>query len=221
MPGEHPRRWKVEPVFAGQTIAVLGAGPSLNAGDVERVRAAGWPMVAVNNALELAPDAAVHFFTDVRWHRWYGHSTPYRSFAGIRATLENWDLVARDPGLRPLLNHGREGLCFAPGRICNGGSSGYAAMNLALQLGAVRLVLLGFDMQPVGGRTHFFGDHPTATPPEVYALMLSYFPTMRAELQARHLEVVNCTPGSALTTFPIRPLSEIVLDAHRVLDAQG
>lgn len=216
MPDEQGHRWRVEPVFAGRTIAVLGAGPSLTAADIERVRSAGWPMVAVNNAHELAPDAAVHFFTDVRWHRWYGQSAAYRAFRGIRATLENWRIAASDPDLRALINHAREGLCFTPGRICNGGSSGYAAMNLALQLGAARLVLLGFDMRPApDGRTHFFGDHPTATPPEVYALMLSYFPTMLPELKARGIEVINATPGSALTAFQVRPLSEL-LDADCV-----
>lgn len=220
-PPEH-RRWYVEPIFAGRTLAVLGAGPSLTASDVQVVRRAGWPIIAVNNALWLAPDAAVHFFSDVRWFRWHGASDAYRQFRGTKATIENWHDCHDEPALQRLINHAREGACFTPGRICNGASSGYAAINLAAQLGARRIVLLGFDMQPAAdGRTHFHDDHPVPTGEHVYPLMRSYFPGLRAALSARGITVINCTPGSALTEFPMRALSEIADASRGMADDQA
>lgn len=219
-PLRRPERWHVEPIFAGRTVAVLASGPSLTRADAQAVHAAGWPIVAVNNALQAAPFADVHYWTDVRWYWWYGQARWYRDFQGICACMEAWDIVERDPRLRPLINHHREGLSFVPGRICNGASSGYAAINLALQLGARRVVLLGFDMKPDDtGRTHFHEAHPTPTRPEVYGLMLKYFPTMTGELKARGLEVINATPNSALTTFPQRTLSDLI-HAYRLPDAE-
>jgi len=36
-------------------------------------------------------------------------------------------------------------------------------VNLAVQLGAARILLLGYDMRAVDGKTHWFGEHPWPT----------------------------------------------------------
>lgn len=75
-------------------------------------------------------------------------------------------------------------------------------MNLALQFGASKITLLGFDMQPDGNRRHFFGDHPPGlnNGPN-YGHFIGAFETA-ARLLPADIEIINATPGSALTCFP-------------------
>jgi hypothetical protein len=66
-------------------------------------------------------------------------------------------------------------------------------------------------MARTGGKTHWFGEHPRGAPPP-FAKMLQAFPTLVAPLAARGVEVVNCTPTTALRTFPQRPLHECLAE---------
>lgn len=68
--------------------------------------------------------------------------------------------------------------------------------------GAKRLVLVGFDMGPVKGRNHFFGDHPkplrTDSP---YASFRRNFDQIAADLKALGVSVFNASTVSHLTHF--------------------
>jgi hypothetical protein len=69
------------------------------------------------------------------------------------------------PALQLLQVSGQPGLDLRPGWVRTGGHSGYTAINLAVHLGATRIVLLGYDMMasPQGAH-HFFGAHPDGSP---------------------------------------------------------
>jgi len=41
-------------------------------------------------------------------------------------------------------------------------------------------------------------------------VMLPHFPTLQPALTERGIEVINCTPGSALTCFPMGNLDEVL-----------
>jgi hypothetical protein len=68
--------WRVQPEWRGQTVVIVGGGPSLTK---EQVDAAGHVVVgraapkviAINNAIELAPWADVLYFCDARWYEWH------------------------------------------------------------------------------------------------------------------------------------------------------
>ena len=83
-----------------------------------------------------------------------------------------------------------------------GGNSGCDAIHLAVQLGAERIGLVGFDMQRVNGKAHFYGDNKL---PQIqvinYQGFLSGFRALAKELPVKS-EIVNLTPGSALQVFP-------------------
>ena len=99
-----------------------------------------------------------------------------------------------------------------------GRSSGYQACNLAFHLGVKRILLLGFDMRAVNGRTHWHEQHQRPTSPKDYAThMAPPFKRLAEELGARGVEVVNCTPGSAITAFPVMPIEQ-ALAAERTLE---
>ena len=87
-------------------------------------------------------------------------------------------------------------------RVHFGGNSGFQAINLAYLWGAKRIVLLGFDGKAVGGKDHWFGQHPQGlTQVQPYSLWLDHFPQLAYDLKREGVEVINCSPDSAITCF--------------------
>lgn len=79
-------------------------------------------------------------------------------------------------------------------------------------MGAKRVILLGYDMA-AHGKKHFFGDHPSglANPTEhLFDAWRKNFETTLPDLARAGVEVINCTPGSALTCFPMKRLEEVL-----------
>jgi hypothetical protein len=93
-------------------------------------------------------------------------------------------------------------------RARTGQNSGYQAINLAVHLGASRIVLLGYDMQPSPeGVDHFFGDHAHGVRVPFLDLR-PYFDSLVEPLKALGVQVLNATRRTALSCFPCVPLSE-------------
>ena len=108
-------------------------------------------------------------------------------------------------GLLRVPSFDEPGLSFDPGYIHRGASSGYQAINLAVHLGARQIILLGFDMQPTGGESHWHGDHPKglANPTaDTFAAWRRRYATLPPDLETADVEVVNCSRETALTVFP-------------------
>lgn len=187
--------------FPGATFVLLGGGPSLTQADVDAVRGRAI-VVAVNDAYKLAPWADVLYACDAKWWRWHG-GVP--SFAGPKYAL---DRNARFPGVAVLRNTGTRGLELDPTGLRTGRNSGYQAINLAVHLGAKRIVLLGYDMQPTpSGKTHWFGDHPDRIP-SPYRLMRQEFDSIAKPLRDAGVDVVNCSRRTALEAFPTGKLED-------------
>lgn len=109
--------------------------------------------------------------------------------------------AAKKHGLNLISGDSGEGFCLEPGLIHYGDNSGFQAVNLALQFGAKLVRLVGFDMQVVGNKRHFFGDHPDGLSNGAnYAHFVGNF-ERAAALLPDDIRIINCTPGSALTCF--------------------
>jgi hypothetical protein len=92
------------------------------------------------------------------------------------------------------------------------GNSGFQAINLAYSWGFKRIVLLGFDMKPgPNGEKHHHEDHPK---PLVQVLVFSEWlhksHRLAIDLKNEGIEVLNATPGSALTCWPLVKLENAV-----------
>lgn len=205
--------WPVPRLWSGETVACLGGGPSLTQEDVDRLRGR-IRVIAINDAWRLAPWADVLYGCDWRW--WVKHrGVP--DFAGLKLSLSNSHGHLGDyPEIRLLENTGVDGLELRRSGLRTGRNGGYQAINLAVHLGARRILLLGYDMQAAtDGRTHWFGDHAEwPTRPSVYATaMLPHFAGLAAALHDAGIETINCTPGSALTAFPMADVETALADS--------
>jgi len=192
-----PRLWP------GATIVCLGGGPSLTREDVAHCEGRA-RVIAINDAYLLAPWADVLYACDARWWRWH-QGVP--GFAGLKYGLERE--CRHFKGVQVLEQTGIEGLEAAPTGLRTGKNSGYQAINLAVHLGAARVVLLGYDMQRTGGREHWFGNHPNGSR-SPYDAFARRFASLVQPLRALGVSVVNCSRHTALTAFPRQPLLEVL-----------
>lgn len=184
------------PDWHGETVVCLGAGPSLTAEDVERVRGRA-RVIAVNLSIRLAPWADALYACDQQWWRWYPEA---RSFPGLKYGVT---VTAKHaPGVYALKVTGTDGLELQHGSIRTGRNSGYQALNLAVQTGAKRILLLGYDMQRgPKGQTHWHPEHPIKRS-SPYPSFVKAFATLPKPLKALGVDVINCSRRTALTMFP-------------------
>lgn len=200
-----PDYWSVPRLWEGETVTILGGGPSLRSVDLSRITGR---VIAINDAFKLKPDSDILYFCDRSW--WDGphgrssevcrkFDTVCRNFGGI-VTLEN-DI----PGIKRLRNTGPTGLETDPAGLRHGSNSGYQCINLAYHLGVRRIVLLGFDMRCVDGSTHF-NHRPEQQSVHGFertlAVMLAKFETLVDPLKEAGVEVINATEGSRLECWP-------------------
>jgi hypothetical protein len=191
--------------WAGRTVIVAAPGPSLTHETAGLVK--GLPTIVVNDAWRVLPWADVLFACDAAW--WHFH----RGVPGF--TGERWSShgVGNDK-LEVSLAYGitciagKAGTTFSrkPGLLHYGSNSGFQGINLAIQFGAARILLVGFDMRVVDGRAHFFGDHPKGLKNADPRRFVTFF--HQAAKQLTDVEVINCTLGSALTCWPIMPVEQ-------------
>ncbi len=200
---------------------VAGSGPSLTAEVVEQVAQArdliGARVIAVNDAYRLLPFADALYACDWEWWRTHDFVPGFR---GAKFTCTSHDPTLIDD--KSQLGAGRYGITLVEARNGKGfgvdcihygsqGSSGFQATNLALLFGCLRVVLVGFDMRHVDGRSHYFGDHPPGLrtcPDRGYRDLANSFPP--------DSRIRNATPGSAIKAYPFVDLGTALANCvHR------
>lgn len=204
------RYWWVNEIWPGATVAIIGGGPSLARADVELCRGRA-RVIACNDAYLLAPWADALMFSDEKWWAWHKDRPELRAFAGIRAALETAGKGIAGVGAHALRNYGPgPGLAEQRDGVRHGWNTGYQAINLAVHMGARRIVLLGFDMKVAAdGRQHWHRNHRMLDGPAVYASkMLPCFATLVEPLTRRGIAIVNATRDTALTVFPRLPIDK-------------
>lgn len=201
----------IERAWPDSLVVCIASGPSLTRQQVEKVE--GLKCIVVNDGYLLAPWAEILYFADPRWREWHVQRPEYQAFAGVQITIEGshgWEKLVDVPGIFTMRNMGSHPpLSTTRNGLATGQNSGYQALNIAYLLGASRVILLGYDMKTgAGGRMHWFGDHPLKTNPAMLSAYEQNFGHLAPELKKRGLEVLNCSPDSALRCFPKVPLDE-------------
>lgn len=204
----------------------MASGPSLTIQQVERVRAArergACKVIVVNNTWRLAPWADLLYAADWRWweeeRKWSAQDTArpqIEKFAGIKVAAAEAKAISlpgvhRMPGI-----DNKQGLSLDPNCLHWGRNSGFQALNLSVFLGGGgKRVLIGFDFRPgPGGRLHHHADHggPLKNPdPGSLASWARLFEPTVPQFKELGIDVINCSPGSALTCFPMARLEDVL-----------
>jgi len=91
-------------------------------------------------------------------------------------------------------------------------SSGACAVNLATLLGATKIVLLGYDMRRINGQNNWHNDHPVTeeNSSDPYESFLEPWPSIARGADMIGVSIINATPNSNLTLFPIVKPGEIL-----------
>lgn len=179
----------------------------MNLSVAEKVRASKLPTIVINDTHRLAPWADALYSCDSKW--WLYHAQDALRFQGLKITQ---DICVPFPQVLCIQNSGSEGFDPDPARLRTGHNSGYQALHIAIHAGACRVLLCGFDMRVRGSEVHWFGNHPPQlmdSDPQVFSRrFIPSFERLAPLLHGLGVEVINCTPGSALTCFTMRELDE-------------
>ena len=179
------------PDWAGKAVVCMASGPSLTAEDAELVRQSGHPVVVTNTTFRMAPWADVVFGMDLKWWQHY-HEEVKKTCTGRRMSTS---AAARSIDVESLYN-----TPWYPAASFQ--NSGSAIVGLAVAAGAAKAIMLGFDCQFTGGKTHWHGDHPRTMG---NAASLKRWPRMFDNLlkntRNSGCRIVNASRATSLTLF--------------------
>jgi hypothetical protein len=205
--------WKDKPCF------IIGGGPSLK--DFDWTKLKGKRTIGINLAY-LKHDPTIIFSMDTRFLNWLE-----QKYYGPEAL----DLFWRSPAYRVWLatyvislpgdihlvkvyknyNAGLRGFTWSmKDGIGHGNNSGYAALNLAVCLGANPIYLLGFDCSHENGKSHWHKGHPVKQSEVTVQKFIFYFEKASQLLKSKGIRVINLNPESGLNCFPKMDPGEIL-----------
>ncbi len=199
-----------------RVIVIIGSGPSLTKHQcdyVQQQRQAGnCKIIALNRSFEMTePD--IIYAADRRWWLRYYNNTP----DCIKLTQSR--STAKELGIDYIKHeHGHKGLSKNP-ELIYGKNSGQQAINVAYHLNATKIILIGFDVQPTGGRVHWHDDYTDGVDdfgnkekavngPGDWNDWLKGFSAIAEDLEEAGIEVINCTVETALSCFKRMTLQE-------------
>lgn len=205
------------PNWTGATVVILASGPSLTEEQCALVGA--WRaerddgtrrVVVINSTFVRAPYADVVYACDGTWWRAQPQSGE-RNVDAVTARFARDRLwtqdvaAAKEFSLNLIRSASGVGLSRKPGLIHQGMNSAYQCINFAFLAGARRMVLLGVDCH---GK-HWHPDHPAPLSNRLpHAQWIAKFGPLARDLEAEGVNVVNCSPGTALKAFPLADLTE-------------
>jgi hypothetical protein len=239
---EWPKQEKSNPIYPeydGFTGILIGTGPSINDEQLKLVESYRkldkCRVFTINNAYEKAHFSDVHFSGDGSW--WQLYYPRVESLRNHKANKYTWyPEVARRFNINYIAGALRkDGLSFDPSIIHINGS-GPSSINLALHYGIKKLLLIGHDMKYASdydGRNrrtgstprHYFSEYPEPlqqwpkvgvgdSAPGVLDCLIKIYKRMSHDLEKTGMDVINCTPGSALTVFPMSDLEAEIGCVH-------
>lgn len=164
-------------------------------------------VITVNSTWRLATWADVHYSSDNDW--WLHELAEMRQWCAGEFWTGHPEPIAPDIRNCPYEKRMR-GLSKVHGRIAWGGNSGYCAIGLAVQFGARRILLLGYDQQD-DGRQHWHGRHPDSIWKAFnWPMWHRRFAEMANDATRMGIEIINCSRETALQCFLRARLEDVL-----------
>lgn len=187
------------PEWAGRTVVCIASGPSLTPEDCETVHASGHPVIVTNTTFRLAPWADVVFgFDSIFWRVYHKEIS-----ANCTGRFISPAQMASKYGVETT---------YGTTWFTGFSNSGACAISLAVAGGAKTVVLIGFDCQKTGGRTHWHGDHPKGlSNAQSIAEWPKRFSQVAKYANSKGCRVINASRETALKCFERRPLDEALI----------
>lgn len=204
--------------FYGQDIFIVGGGYSIESTNIDFLH--DKLTIAINDSYEILPNATALFWCDNSWcgkefdklekhecklrfhPRTYGQTHVEQDIPGpAGSTILN---KTGDYGYDPNIDN------------VMGNNGGTQSINFAVNMGAKRIYLIGFDMRddPLArGKTHWHDKHQLVIRHDTYSRL--FIPSMIAldkELRKSKVkvEIINCSRTSAITCFKKKNVKGLV-----------
>lgn len=191
-----------------KTITCIATGPSLTQEQVNKAYEISDQVIAVNDAYRLVPQegkGSILYAADPRWWVYHWPHIQENWVGECHTQRVNWtpsELEQIGPNKVWDIDVFGKGLCRQADKLHSGGNSGFQAINIAAHSDCDRILLLGYDMSSTG-KAHFFGDHPKGWANGGLGRFVVRFRGIKDD------RIVNCTPGSALSWFPMADITEL------------
>lgn len=167
------------------TFACATSGPSLTVTDCQKLGDANIPIIAVNNSWRAAQLCSGIYAADCCWWEEYGKeiTIPAKRWCGDSFTAN------------------RFGINFLESSVPGSFNSGQRAIELAIHLGAQRVLLLGYDCSIRNG-VHWHGKHSTLANPDNFSVNRWHDEFERLRNVYPSIEILNCSRRTRLNCFP-------------------
>jgi len=214
---------------------IVGTGPSVNETQLNHIRLARQEdkcrIITINNSYQVI-DPDIHFACNFQWWDYYFKTDPrLKELRDGGTDMWTWN---KDTANKYKINHvpGRwkDSLSTDKKWIHFGHGSGFEGLGVCYHYDFHTIVLVGYDLKfPKGyngkkkvvgeGKRHYFGEYPktlqhwTQSPNSVdkngklIGLIQLY---EKIDCKKLDVNIINCTPGSALTCFPNKRLEEAI-----------
>ena len=194
------------PDWKGETALIVGTGPSAKAAQLHLAQGHARVFV-IKSTWRLAPWADALYGIDFGW--WMANDGA-GEFRGLKFSPSPLACRTYPDIVQTRLKDRAEILTKEKGMIgcglrTGGGHSGFQAINLAVQFGAKRILLVGFDMTFTSRDDEAGVAKPNAGRIEEWR---EAFDGCAPQFAALGIDVVNCTMASALKSYPKLPLHE-------------
>jgi len=193
--------------FEDWTVVVAAQGPSLIPEQVDEASHI-FPTCVCKDVYMYAENAKLIYACDrAWWHQRWRTDEALRKHKAVKVTLDYQKLDTKVPDLQWLKCGGNHGFIFEEGVVAHGRNTGHQLINLVVNMGAPRLILMGYDMRVLDGKTHCHDRHvpvPHTVFDDFYGAMMQAAPL----LVKKGIKVINTSMRSRLTCFPKMPFNE-------------
>lgn len=197
-----PAKWTNRPNWTNCQAVIIASGPSLTQEQANLTQ--GQKVIAINDNYRLTPWADILYACDHKWWQWHHEQTKF--FKGIKVTQDK--KAAQEYDINYIESAANTGLSTDPDIIHQGFNSGYQAINLAYNLGARKIILIGYDMKlGADGSNHWFGHHPDKIVSHYQSWLIMYS-SLAEHAKKLNCSIINSTIDTALTCFEKMPLED-------------